>query len=369
MRKFLLEDGEGSSYPRPKRQRPSSPSSPPPPEFPMEEIAREEEDSDEEEDDDEDTSDESEEEDEEEVEEIVRPLPRPPLQQNNQMETVGLQLLQPRLYESPIFLEPTLVRPSRNGAIFVALSDPEVLDCPTCCETLTIPVFQCQNGHVACSSCSKKLQHKCPSCAMPIGDNRCCAIEKVLESLKVQCSNWRYGCRENICFSKKYEHDKWCSHALCTCPLLGCNFQGSSKQLYLHCRRKHLGKLTSFQFNTSFPLFITVNDKFCILQEDKEGVLFILNNRWDTLGHVITVSCMGLSSSKPGYFYKLMTRAEGSNIRFQSSTRNVQTRVDDPPSLGCLLVPNDFLGAYGQITLDVCIWHLGSYPAISSVRA
>jgi E3 ubiquitin-protein ligase SIAH1 len=148
MRRFLLEDGEGSSYPRPKRQRPSSPSPPPPPppppEFPREEIALEEEDSDEEEedDDDEDTSDESEEEDEEEVEEIVRPPPRPPQQQNNQMETVGLQLLQPRLYESPIFLEPTLVRPSRNGAIFVALSDPEVLDCPTCCETLTIPVFQ-----------------------------------------------------------------------------------------------------------------------------------------------------------------------------------------------------------------------------------
>ncbi|KAG6777274.1 hypothetical protein POTOM_017091 [Populus tomentosa] len=264
------------------------------------------------------------------------------------METVGLQLLQPRLYESPIFLEPTLVRPSRNGAIFVAISDPEVLDCPTCCETLTIPVFQSYafiSFEIRVEGCyhltsfglgagnltiepgtswemvvvllqrimkfevvsnivkeklkfellgirqsflsakkialSKKLQHKCPSCAMPIGDNRCRAIEKVLESLKVQCSNWRS----------------------------------------------------------------------------------------DTLGHVITVSCMGLSSSKPGYFYELMTRAEGSNIRFQSSTRNVQTRVDDPPSLGCLLVPNDFLGTCGQITLDVCIWRLGSYPAISSVRA
>uniref|UniRef100_A0A6N2KLU6 Uncharacterized protein n=1 Tax=Salix viminalis TaxID=40686 RepID=A0A6N2KLU6_SALVM len=72
MTKFSLEDGEGPSFPRPKRQRPSSPSPPPPPppDFTMEEIVREDEESDEdEEEDDVDTSDGSEEEDEEEEEE------------------------------------------------------------------------------------------------------------------------------------------------------------------------------------------------------------------------------------------------------------------------------------------------------------
>ncbi|KAB5521843.1 hypothetical protein DKX38_026162 [Salix brachista] len=57
MAKFSLEDGEGPSFPRPKRQRPSYPS-PPPPDFTMEEIVREDEESDEdEEEDDVDTSD------------------------------------------------------------------------------------------------------------------------------------------------------------------------------------------------------------------------------------------------------------------------------------------------------------------------
>ncbi|CAK7338731.1 unnamed protein product [Dovyalis caffra] len=381
MAKFSLEDGEGSSCPRPKRQRSSSPSSPHP-EFTREEIICEEEESDDDEEEDEDTSDESEEEEDEEeqqVVEIARPRPppaqqqqppaqQPPRQQEyNQMAILGLQQPRPRLIEGSFILGPNLVRPSRNGAICVILSDPEVLDCPICCETLSIPVFQCENGHTACSSCSEKLLHKCPSCAMPIGYNRCRAIEKVLESLKTQCSNWRYGCKEDICFSKKYEHDKSCSHAPCTCPLSGCNFQGSSKQLYVHCRSKHLGELRGFQFNAIFPLFFTVNDKFRVLHEDKEGVLFILNNRSDFLGNVITVSCMGPSSSKQGYFYELTAKAEGSSIRFQSSTRNVQTRVDHPPSLGFLLVPNDFVGTYGQITLDICIWRLGSRPAISSV--
>jgi E3 ubiquitin-protein ligase SIAH1 len=173
MAKFSLEDGEGSSFPRPKRQRPSSPSSPPPPDFTMGEIVREDEESEEdEEEDDVDTSDgseeeedEEEEEEEEQVEEIVRPQspppqppppPPPPQQQqqqqqqqppprpqeNNQITTVGLQPPQHRLFEASVFLGHTLVGPSRNGVIYATLSDPEVLDCPICCEPLTIPVFQ-----------------------------------------------------------------------------------------------------------------------------------------------------------------------------------------------------------------------------------
>ncbi|CAL9223892.1 unnamed protein product [Arabidopsis halleri] len=57
-----------------------------------------------------------------------------------------------------------------------------ILDCPVCCEPLTIPVFQCDNGHLACSSCCPKLSNKCPACSLPIGNNRCVAMERVLES-------------------------------------------------------------------------------------------------------------------------------------------------------------------------------------------
>ncbi|KAH7845541.1 hypothetical protein Vadar_003322 [Vaccinium darrowii] len=66
--------------------------------------------------------------------------------------------------------------PSGSGSLL--LTDPDVLDCPICLEHLISPVFQCNNGHVACSSCCIKLGNKCPSCSMPIGYNRCRAIEK-----------------------------------------------------------------------------------------------------------------------------------------------------------------------------------------------
>ncbi|GMH30613.1 LOW QUALITY PROTEIN: hypothetical protein Nepgr_032456 [Nepenthes gracilis] len=83
-----------------------------------------------------------------------------------------------------------------SKAVSVILSDPDVLDCSICFEPLTIPVFQCENGHTACRSCCVKLKSKCPSCSEKIGHNRCRAIEKVIESVKIQCCYVNYGCKE-----------------------------------------------------------------------------------------------------------------------------------------------------------------------------
>ncbi|KAL5809984.1 hypothetical protein ACOSQ3_026680 [Xanthoceras sorbifolium] len=131
------------------------------------------------------------------------------------------------------------VGPSQNGSIFVILTDPEVLDCFICFDPLTIPVFQCENGHVACSSCCSKLGNKCPSCCSPIGHNRCRAIEKVLESVKVICANSKYGCKETMSYSQSHDHEKTCRHAPCSCPLSDCCFVGSSSQLYQHFIGRH----------------------------------------------------------------------------------------------------------------------------------
>ncbi|EFH44914.1 hypothetical protein ARALYDRAFT_916206 [Arabidopsis lyrata subsp. lyrata] len=62
------------------------------------------------------------------------------------------------------------------------LLDLDVLDCPICYEPLTIPLFQCDNGHVACRFCWPKLGKKCPACVLPIGNKRCIAMESVLKS-------------------------------------------------------------------------------------------------------------------------------------------------------------------------------------------
>ncbi|CAD5333336.1 unnamed protein product [Arabidopsis thaliana] len=69
------------------------------------------------------------------------------------------------------------------------LMDLEILDCPICYEAFTIPIFQCDNGHLACSSCCPKLNNKCPACTSPVGHNRCRAMESVLESILIPCPN------------------------------------------------------------------------------------------------------------------------------------------------------------------------------------
>ncbi|PRQ22774.1 putative aminoacyltransferase, E1 ubiquitin-activating enzyme [Rosa chinensis] len=105
---------------------------------------------------------------------------------------------------------------SREGSnIMITLTDPGLLDCPICCEPLTIPVFQCdQNGHTGGSLCCTKISNKCPSCSCPIGSNRCRAIEKVVESSTCPCRNIKYGCNIPVTYNKKNEHEKTCMFTL-----------------------------------------------------------------------------------------------------------------------------------------------------------
>lgn len=222
---------------------------------------------------------------------------------------------------------------------------------------------QCENGHTACSSCCKKIANKCPSCSLPIGYNRCRAIEKVLESVKLPCQNLMYGCGEMVLYSKKFDHDKTCTHAPCSCPLSGCNFIGPSRQLYQHVTRKHKGSATRFQYGNTFPVFFTINDKSLLLQEEK-GVLFVLSNKAEILGNVITLSCIAPSSSDGEYFYELTAKMEGSSLKFQSFTKNIQKVNDeDIHAEEFLVVPNVYFGSYGQISLDLIIRRCDGYPA------
>ncbi|PRQ41610.1 putative aminoacyltransferase, E1 ubiquitin-activating enzyme [Rosa chinensis] len=66
-----------------------------------------------------------------------------------------------------------------STARVITLTEPEVLDCPICCQPLTIPIFQCdKNGHIVCSSCRGNIKDKCPSCACTFSSSRNLAMEK-----------------------------------------------------------------------------------------------------------------------------------------------------------------------------------------------
>jgi E3 ubiquitin-protein ligase SIAH1 len=216
--------------------------------------------------------------------------------------------------------------------------------------------IQCKNGHIACSSCCIKLGNTCPSCCYHIGDIRCRAIENVLESAKISCRNTKYGCKEAVGYSKQNDHEKTCIYAPCSCPLfLGCNFVASSKQLYKHFRRKHPTSATSFLYNCVFSVSLNVKGQFVVLQEQNDDALFVLNNRDEHLGNLVTVCCIGPCSSTRGFPFTLEAKIHGSSVRLRSLTKNSQNWLEEPPSTGFLLIPSGFYGSCDQIKLDVCI--------------
>ncbi|KAH7533877.1 hypothetical protein FEM48_Zijuj04G0178300 [Ziziphus jujuba var. spinosa] len=305
--------------------------------------------------------------------------------------------------------------PLTEGSISVKLTDPDVLDCSICYEPLAIPVFQtdcssscgfrlsllsfialmlgmsyamaahglpdkfvvwqpmdhcsrfmhaeyCENGHVACSSCCGKIEHKCPSCSWPIGYNRCRAIEKVLEAVRISCSNTKYGCKELVRYSDKKSHESTCIHSPCSCPHPGCNVVSSAGNLYQHFRCKHLDCAVRFQYNRTFNVALDANERFQILQEQDEGVIFLLNNSSELLGNLLTVSCIWHRSFS-GFFYDIVAKSQGNSLRLQSFTECTKRRSNSIlVTTGFLLVPQNFRNSSNELKLELCIWSRDSFP-------
>lgn len=224
--------------------------------------------------------------------------------------------------------------------------------------------IQCENGHIACSSCCTKLGNKCPSCSWPIGYNRCRAIEKVLESVKIACQNKQYGCKEMVSYSEIKDHEKTCTHTPCSCPLTSCNFISSAKQLYQHFHSQHADSAVLFQYNCDFTVTLNEGDKFLVLQERDGDGLFILNNETETLGNLVSVSCIGPYSFGKSY-YNLLAKCDGNTLRLESFATCTQGQADDSLSSVYLLIPPRFFGSSGQLKLDLFIERHDQSPGCS----
>ncbi|EOA17827.1 hypothetical protein CARUB_v10006228mg [Capsella rubella] len=177
----------------------------------------------------------------------------------------------------------------------------DVLDCPICCEPLTIPIFQCDNGHLACSSCFPKLSNKCPSCHLLVGHKRCIAMESVLESVYVPCPNAKFGCNLKIPYGKEPTHERECTFSQCLCPVEYCNYTCSYRNLYAHhCFYTHHGSYSSNGFTCGNFVSVQMN----IMQCFKEPC-----------GVYVTVSCIAPPNPEVGRFsYHLSYTVDGQTM-------------------------------------------------------
>ncbi|XP_022850771.1 uncharacterized protein LOC111372621 [Olea europaea var. sylvestris] len=250
-----------------------------------------------------------------------------------------------------------------DGQLSVILSDPEVLDCLICFEPLTLPVFQCENGHIACAPCCTKMLNRCGNCSLPIGYNRCRAIEKVVESVKISCQNAGYGCKLKISYSYKLDHERACIYMPCSCPHLACNYVGSFEALYTHSEINHSNCSQRFHFSFTVSISLDKNQEQLFLQDKTERTLFVLNRSIDRLGSLFNVVCIGPTSAKRRYSYTITAKdGRESSIKLESVADNMPKWITHPPGKKYLLVPNDFVGSSGRLNLEVIIWHPDESP-------
>lgn len=141
------------------------------------------------------------------------------------------------------------------------------------------------------------MNKRCSFCRSPIGDIRCRAMEKVIETTIVPCPNAKYGCKESTAYGiESSSHEKLCVFAPCFCPVQNCNYVGSYTDLIDHTHAAHFwdeDELIPFVFDS--PLIFGMNlskKKMAVLQEEKDGDLIVVQAFVGPEGVSVTVSCI-----------------------------------------------------------------------------
>eukprot|EP00919_Chromeraceae_sp_WS-2016_P050231 GHVR01119130.1.p1 GENE.GHVR01119130.1~~GHVR01119130.1.p1 ORF type:complete len:188 (+),score=34.97 GHVR01119130.1:85-564(+) len=105
----------------------------------------------------------------------------------------------------------------------------ELLECCVCCEAMIPPIFQCREGHMLCGDCKVKVK-QCPVCRSETIDIRNRGMERLAESIdEIACKYSSYGCRTQVKYTCKKEHESKCSFRPFNClhSCQGCTFEGT----------------------------------------------------------------------------------------------------------------------------------------------
>ena len=97
------------------------------------------------------------------------------------------------------------------------------MECVTCIEIpKDKPVYQCNNGHIHCSSCHDKIT-ECPVCRIKLWDTRNVMAEKMLEKCSRPCTFNNSGCDTRLTEEPLKAHEEICTFKPVKCPVNGCD--------------------------------------------------------------------------------------------------------------------------------------------------
>lgn len=244
---------------------------------------------------------------------------------------------------------------SSGGGGISATIDPDVLDCPVCFEPLRPPLFQCQNGHVACSSCCNKLQNKCPSCKLSINYSRCLALEKVIESIKVPCPYAKDGCKRKLSYAEHLSHADTCIFVPCFCPVPSCTFSASAQLLSSHFDDCHKD-CVCLPYDESVTIFLDCKEPFCVLRGTRGEIFLLLNDEGCVnSGNALSMTCIGYQGLEGSVrYYELAVARNGASLQLKAYMTNVKKWMGSYPTNVFLVIPQDFQ-VCGQIIVDIRI--------------
>lgn len=222
-------------------------------------------------------------------------------------------------------------------------------------------LFQCSNGHTACSYCCPKLENKCHFCSQPIGHRRSLALEKAIESMVIPCRNARSGCRAVLSSADKAFHEEHCRHAALSCPIRNCTFSSSRRRLFDHAMRVHYGKSTGFSYDQPFVIDLR-NQQPCTVLLGEDGHFFVFSNsgHGDFAGNVLSVICLAPNSPECEFWYEIRAESEGGSLRLRAAMEKVRKWNGGGvrPCDNFLVVPDCFSASSteGRFSVLVCIY-------------
>lgn len=164
------------------------------------------------------------------------------------------------------------------------------------------------NGHVACPSCRGKVNNICPYCFEELGKIRNSALEKLLESLQVNCKYGGHGCDLVLKFTEKHSHENQCKFAPIKCKVGKCQFTGTEFDFLHHFEVEHGSKPMDFIYNVPCELKLErFSSGHSMLILHGLGKLFILHTRKSQWGylHCITQFATNLQHPEEVFSYDL----------------------------------------------------------------
>lgn len=246
--------------------------------------------------------------------------------------------------------------------------------------SLIVCFLQCSEGHLACSPCVTKLKNRCPFCRSHMGDIRCRAMEKIIETSIVSCRNSVYGCKEASTYgNQSSSHEKLCVYVPCSCPLPDCHYTGSYADLKSHALFSHSWvKDNHVQFTLDKPILFNLNllgkgkENVTVLRERNDGDLIVVRGFERSNGLYVTVSCIS-PETPPGpgtcsYSCSLARLDSHTSLRIGMVVKKIQ-KVDEQeeePRDGFLWIPS-YMFDYANcchLKLQICIGREDKYVHI-----